>query len=135
MFEFRQFGQGSFTAGIEGCYHCGPDHTSPKKFDYKVEIVYDGEPLDARGFLMDNLSFKEYFDGIGVITESCELLARRAAIALWRKGGGKCKVLKVSIWGIPDVAMVEFVLDCDPDELPARKGLLRFLPKRRKASA
>lgn len=77
---FRQIAQGKFNVDVSGCYHCGPNHDSPKRFRYEVILEYpSSDVLDSRGFLLDNLTFHSHFDGIGILTDSCELLAKRSA--------------------------------------------------------
>jgi hypothetical protein len=115
---FQQVATGSFSVEVSGCCHCGPDDSSPKKFDFRVEIEFHGSPLDVHGFLLDNLSFMSYFNSIGTLDYSCELLAMTAAKAFWRMAGRRCRIVRVSIWGIPGAAMVKYVLDCDPDMSP-----------------
>lgn len=117
MPTFRQEASGTFSAEVGGCYHCGPNHDSPKEFDYEVEIHYHGKALDAKGFLNDNLAFQEYFESLNMVTDSCEMMARNAACFFWKQLLGRCNQVTVRIWGIKGKAMVEFVLDCDPDEL------------------
>lgn len=58
---FKQFATNPFTVEVEGPYHCGPDHTSPKTFTYQVEIEYPSDALDDKGFLLDNTAFGDYF--------------------------------------------------------------------------
>lgn len=105
---FKQEAHGSFSVHVLGENHCGPDHNSPKSFPFSVCIEYPVEALDARGFLLDNLHFRSYFDGIGQTDLSCELLARKCADDLFRATGGRCIKVTVSIWGIPDHACISF---------------------------
>ena len=116
MPNFRQVANGSFSADVEGCFHCGPNHDSPKAFDYEVEVHYPSEALDERGFLMDNLAFSEYFTQLQKVEHSCELLAKTAAEFFWNIAKGRCKEIRVAVWGIRGAARVEFILDCDPAE-------------------
>jgi hypothetical protein len=117
MPAFRQMANGSFSVEVDGCYHCGPNHDSPKAFDYEVEVHYHGlQSLDARGFLMDNLAFRMYFEGLQKLTDSCELMAQKAAEFFWKQLNGRCKEIRVKVWGIKGQAMVEYILDCDPDD-------------------
>lgn len=116
---FKQLASGQFTVEVEGLYHCGPNHESPKTFAYEAEVHYPIESLDERGFLLDNLTFSSWFDALGSITESCEMLARRACCELWGVAEGRCGYMRVAIWGIKGEknAMVEFTLDCDPKDI------------------
>src|SRR4051812_42915223 len=98
---FKQYAKGSFTCGISGLYHCGPDDTSPKRFDYEVELRYPATALDERGFLLDNLDFRHYFESLGASSVSCELLAKQACEYFYREAGGRAVAIEVSIWGLP----------------------------------
>lgn len=111
---FRQKGRGTAELDVAGFYHCGPDHTSPKKFDYEVEVHYRRRGLDDRGFLMDNLSFQVYFQSLERLTDSCELMSMRAAEYFWLEARGRCVWVRVAVWGIKDRAVIEYELDCHP---------------------
>jgi len=116
MPTFRQEASGTFSAAVGGCYHCGPNHESPKNFDYRVYVEYGDKALDSKGFLSDNLAFDEYFGSLPLVTDSCELMAQKAACFFWRQLMGRCKLVEVTIWGLKQKA-VTFVLDCDPEVL------------------
>lgn len=116
MPTFKQEASGTFSAEVGGCYHCGPNHDSPKTFDYRVYVEYGGKALDAFGFLNDNLAFDAYFESLNRVTDSCELIAQKAACFFWRQLLGRCKLIEVTIWGLKQKG-VTFVLDCDPEEL------------------
>lgn len=109
--SFIQFAEGQFTTPVSGPNHCGPDRSSPKTFAFEVQIEYRNPTLTEQGFLIDNLAFDQYFDGIGTVTESCEELARKAAIDFLRMAIGLCPdcEVRVSIWGIPGKAMVQYL--------------------------
>ena len=76
---FKQLADGKFSVHVEGPFHCGPDHTSPKTFEWNVEVCWPDDALDPKGFLFDNEYFKQYFDGLQVLTDSCELFVLKAA--------------------------------------------------------
>lgn len=105
---FKQTVSGKFSVDVEGRYHCGPDHTSPKVFDFEVYIEYLKEALDEHGFLMDNLSFAEYFTDLYKTDKSCELLALQAFDDFKLRLQQRAKVLRVAIWGIPGKAKIEY---------------------------
>jgi hypothetical protein len=105
---YRQFGYGEFDVYVVGENHCGPNHESPKSFNYEVEVRYPLDALDERGFLLDNLSFQEYFEALHQTSYSCELLATHAACTFWDMAEGRCEQVRVCIWGIREVAKVEF---------------------------
>lgn len=116
MPTFRQEASGSFSVEVGGCYHCGPNHDSPKTFDYRVYVEYGNNALDDKGFLNDNLAFDAYFSSLQRVTDSCELMAQKAACFFWLQLVGRCKLIEVTVWGLKQKA-VTFVLDCHPDEL------------------
>lgn len=105
---FRQLANGRFEIEVEGENHCGPDHSSPKRFDYEVEIWWAPGALDDKGFLLDNQSFERYFMQLGRTSRSCELLAQQACEHFRRLTGGKAVSIRVAIWGIPGAAKVEY---------------------------
>ncbi len=76
---FTQFAHGNFAVDVEGEFHCGPDNTSPKIFGWSVNINWPDEALDEHGFLLDNTSFRHYFDTLAVTSDSCELIVLKAA--------------------------------------------------------
>jgi len=109
--SFVQFAEGQFTAPVSGPNHCGPDQVSPKTFAFEVQIEYRNPTLTTQGFLIDNLAFDQYFAGLGTVAESCEELARKAALDFLRMAVALCPdcECRVSIWGIPGKAMVQYV--------------------------
>jgi len=104
---FRQVAQGKFEVAVSGPFHCGPDDTSPKQFDYEVMVCYPDGALDGNGFLLDNLYFEHYFNTIGECTISCERLTRKCAEDIAAATGGRCNKVCVGIWGIPGRAKIE----------------------------
>lgn len=110
---FHQYTRGAFTIAVTGAYHCGPNHDSPKDFEYEVTTHYGNDALDHDGFLQDNLLFiascKEYFNGLGETELSCELLARQTAIDLCSRSPDLCKGVKVAIWPISNMVKVEYL--------------------------
>lgn len=76
---FAQEANGQFLVEVGGDFHCGPDHESPKLLTWDVEITWPDVALDGRGFLLDNMGFRAYFNAIHYTTESCELLVLKAA--------------------------------------------------------
>lgn len=114
MYTLRR--SGSFYGTPLGCYHCGPDN-SPREYQYQYAITVYNCSLDPSGFVLDNLKPQEWFDKLkDGFTESCELLARRAAytFAEWCK---KPYYVSVCIIGF-GTAAVEFSFYCEP--LPLR---------------
>ncbi len=116
---FVQRAQGNFSINVSGDFHCGPDHTSPKTFPYSVEIHYPASALDENGFLLDNQSFQQYFDGLGHTDLSCERLTMKAATDLHAATNGRCHSTRVNIWAIPGHAAIECIVP-DVIENPAR---------------
>ena len=108
---FEQRDSGFFMVEVEGANHCGPNHRSPKRFRYDIQIVYKHDSLDDNGFLLDNLTFKQYFRSIGRTALSCELLARKTAEDFTGQLQGRpwyrCVV---SLWGGRNIAMVRYVV-------------------------
>jgi hypothetical protein len=109
--QYEQYATGEFTAPVAGLEHCGPDNVSPKKFAYEVLIKYERPKLDRRGMLVDNLAFEKYFTALGTITDSCELIARKAAIDFMNMALALCPncSVTVSVWGIPGRAKVAYL--------------------------
>lgn len=105
---FIQRASDSFTIEVHGPYHCGPDHTSPKQFTFEVELSYPESALDENGFLLDNLYFKRYFDGLGCTELSCEQLCRKAAHDLQLATDNRADRTTVAIWAIPNHARIEY---------------------------
>lgn len=106
---YKQLAKGSFTAPVSGPFHCGPNHDSPKQFDYEIEVDWHNKKPDYRGFFADNTDFQTYMDNIGMIDVSCELLAQRVGEYVHAKiAGGRPKEVIVRIWAIPQAAMVEY---------------------------
>lgn len=99
---FEQFAQDTLKIEVEGPYHCGPDHTSPKHFKYEVTIEYPDSALDANGFVLDNLTFRQFFDRCQRTSLSCELFTTDCAKKLMELTGGKANVVKVRLWAIQD---------------------------------
>lgn len=98
--SFEQFAQGTMTIEVEGDWHCGPDNTSPRKFDWEVLITYPDGALDEKGFLLDNLSFEGFFNGLGKTSLSCEKLTEKCCEELWRMVEGRAEGMKVTVWAI-----------------------------------
>ena len=109
--SYVQRAHGDFTIAVSGPFHCGPDHTSPKQFTYEVELHYPADALDSNGFLLDNLTFKQYFHDLGCTSLSCEKLARKAAEDLHRMADGRSLKTSVGIWAIPNHAKIEYHID------------------------
>src|SRR5579863_1463401 len=107
---FNQFAQGKFTIDVTGPYHCGPDHTTPKTFDFEVALRYHEDALDERGFLIDNTHFRQYFNALGTTDLSCERLVRKASQDFYGLVQDRCLEIRVAIWAIPNGARVEHVL-------------------------
>ena len=76
---YTQHAKGSFSVQVSGPYHCGPNHDTPKKFDFEVLIEWPSKSPDYRGFLLDNTVFQDYFDTLGEVKNSCEVLAKDCA--------------------------------------------------------
>ena len=99
----------TFSIEVEGPYHCGPDNTSPKSFDYEITIEYLNDALDERGFVLDNLAFREYFAGLKRTSLSCELLCCKCARDLMALTEGKALRVCVAIWAIKEHVCVKKV--------------------------
>jgi hypothetical protein len=108
---YTQFAQGSFSTDVHGPFHCGPNHETPKRFDFEVTVTYPADALDESGFLLDNQAFKSYFESIGNTNLSCELLAKAACEHFAELAGDRFKVIETGIWGIPDHAKIAYRID------------------------
>ncbi len=102
--------RGEFFAVPKGCTHCGIN-SKQSRFGYEYQIVSKDNGLDEKGFVVDNLRMEQWFDELGEISESCELLACRAAKAF----ATFCRaphVIKVRIQPF-NGAWVEYEFECD----------------------
>lgn len=72
---------GTFVYQPTGEYHCGTEHAPNIQARYEVEVECLPH-LDERGFLVDQMTIREFFRGIGVVTMSCEQLVQWCAQAL-----------------------------------------------------
>ena len=108
---YTQRANGQFTVEVEGDYHCGPNHDTPKTFAFEVELTYCDECLDERGFLLDNLTFQRYFDSIQVTDLSCERLVRKCAEYFCKLAGERFFRCVVAIWAIPNAAKIVFEVE------------------------
>ncbi len=108
MFVIRR--TGSFYALPKGCTHCGVDHRQ-RRFNYEYAICSYPDGLDQSGFVVDNQAPQIWFDELGEFSESCELLALRAAqvFAAWCKHPHS---VMVRITGF-QTATVEYTFYCD----------------------
>jgi hypothetical protein len=105
---FIQNAKGQFAVNVSGDTHCGPDHTSPKIFDYEVSIKYTHDKeLDTNGFLLDNLSFHNYFMGLGNVDISCEKLVQKCWL-YFADHAPLAHNVKVCVWAIAGKACVSF---------------------------
>ena len=114
---------GTFQLQLKGKNHCGrkthyvgnglslhsPNGTSVA---YEVELVC-GERLDARGFLVDQLSIDAYFQKIGSTTLSCEKLCHKCAkdvVALVRQENPQAEVhcVRLTLSPFPHEASMRF---------------------------
>ncbi len=110
--RFTQKAVGVFSIHVAGENHCGPDHHSPREFSYEVVIEYRQNPLDARGFLLDNMSFAHFFARLGLTVQSCEILTQRCAEYFWHIA--PCpKNVTVQVWGVPNHACVSYTIGLD----------------------
>lgn len=106
--KFKQNAKGKFAVHVSGDTHCGPDHSSPKIFDYEVEIEYTHDKrLDNQGFLLDNLTFHDYFMGLGHVDISCEKLVQQCWIYFAERAPLAHNV-RVCVWAIENKACVTF---------------------------
>lgn len=116
---FQQYVRGSFVIEVFGPYHCGPNHISPKHFEYEVTLHYPNDALDKDGFLQDNLDFVQYVDvfftGLSRTELSCELLARKCAMDLCGLSPSACKGVMAAIWPISNKVKVEYLHTKDED--------------------
>lgn len=102
---FKQFAEGTFSVEVKGDFHCGPDHDSPKVFNWEVEICWSDAALDPRGFLLDNMAFRNYFRTLGVTEDSCELMVLKAAKHYWAEVRDRAQTVSVSI-NVPGLAKI-----------------------------
>lgn len=72
---------GLFAYQPTGEYHCGTDNAPLIQAKYEVELECLPH-LDERGFLVDQMTIRDFFRGIGVVTMSCEQLTQWCAKAL-----------------------------------------------------
>jgi hypothetical protein len=117
--SFQQHAKGSFAVDVQGQFHCGPNHDSPKRFDFEVTIHYPANALDSQGFLLDNTAFKGYFESLGRTELSCELLAKTACEYFDSLAGDRAQSIDVAIWGIPDHARISYRIEKPPKAIPA----------------
>ena len=113
---FEQYATGVMRVEVEGDFHCGPDKTSPRDFTWEVQVVYHDGALDEHGFLLDNLSFEEYFDSIKRTDKSCEALIEMACRDFWEHCTGRALELRTTIWAIPGKVKVTKVMKGGRDE-------------------
>lgn len=99
---FEQYAKGNFTIAVEGEFHCGPDGTSPKNFDYEVLIEWPDGSLDPNGFLLDNLTFDNFFRRCGKTALSCEEFVQHCSREFMGLCGGVPDCVQVTIWAIKD---------------------------------
>ncbi len=102
---FKQQADGQFSVEVKGDFHCGPDHSSPKIFNWEVEICWADSALDQRGFLLDNMEFRKYFNTLGVTEDSCELLVLKAAKHYWTEVRDRAQNVSVSVH-VPGLAKI-----------------------------
>lgn len=109
---FRQVAEGYFVIDVHGLNHCGPNHDSPKRFKYEVEVVAPDSALSAQGFLLDNLEFDHYFNTLESTELSCEALARQCALHFTNLiNYERIAVGIYGIFGSERSAKVEYVVD------------------------
>ena len=116
--SFLQHAHGEFSATlVPGTAHCGLSYGAGiGNFKYTVEIEYiSDEALDHNGFLLDNLTFQDYFQHLEPINVSCEILARRCANDFKKMVGTRtayvCAV-RVAIYPFGDVFVQYEKRDC-----------------------
>lgn len=105
--KFRQHAAGDFTCRVvPGTPHCGKDEGTGH-FRYCVDVTYHNKAaLDDNGFLLDNLDFQRWFDGLGPVSISCEALAIEACKHFEARLGDRLKyvdLLDVKIYPFGDV--------------------------------
>lgn len=109
---FQQFARGEFDIEVTGPFHCGPNHESPKRFQYEVTLHYPANALDESGFLQDNRTYiavcRAYFKGLTQTSLSCELLCRKCSMDLCELSPETCQGVKVAIWPIDNMVKVEY---------------------------
>lgn len=77
--NFSQQAKGEFQVEVvKGTHHCGVDDRRGQ-FKYEVTVLFHANPLNEYGFLLDNTDFQHYFQNLGPVDISCELLAERSA--------------------------------------------------------
>lgn len=102
MLTYHQHAAGEFEVDVvPGTPHCGVDQRRGH-FRYVVDIIYHDGALDSNGFLLDNTSFRQYFDSLGPVSISCEQLARRSCEELIAQlGERKRYVMSASVSIVP----------------------------------
>lgn len=108
--SFRQQALGNFSIDVIGEFHCGPDNTSPKIFNYEVELRYPTgrAALDEHGFLLDNTFFRLYFSSLKETSLSCELLVIHCAHEIHTMTQGRADYCRVRLWAIAHEVFVEY---------------------------
>lgn len=108
--SFEQYATGVMSLEVLGNFHCGPDKQSPRDFTWEVQVSYGDGSLDEYGFLLDNLIFEEFFNGIRRTELSCERLMEECCKKLWAMAGGRAEELRTTIWAIPGKVRVTRVM-------------------------
>lgn len=108
--SFEQYAHGTMNIEVLGEFHCGPNNDSPRDFDWEVLVVYPDGTLDEHGFLLDNLVFEDFFNGIKRTSLSCELLIEDCCRELWKLTGGRALELRTTVWAIPGKVKVTKVM-------------------------
>ena len=95
MFKQRAFGTTVFQV-IPGTPHCGINDQSVS-VDWRIELCWTADALDADGFLLDNTAFKGYFTAMSTVAIdfSCENLARKIAADIRAMAGSKLITISV----------------------------------------
>ena len=84
--------------------HCGPaeslNNDGTLTINYSVAVECNYNSLDSRGFLFDQLTVDQYFQGVTTCDVSCEVLAiesLRGLLTAIREENPYCEILHMSI--------------------------------------
>lgn len=81
MTEWQLDRTGQFRVRTYGQNHCGT--TDILDIKYTLSVITDGDSLDSRGFLFDQMQIQKIVDTKRFVTVSCELQTREFARYIW----------------------------------------------------
>lgn len=82
MMEWQLDRNGVFTVRTQGQNHCGT--TPVLDIRYNLSVITDGDSLDDRGFLFDQMRIQKMAESHRMATVSCERFTREFALYIWR---------------------------------------------------